>query len=292
MIRIKGRENPPVRLEPEEPVPAHRAVPYHPADPPSRSAHIFLATLVSFLFFLGIALAIGGIERFGPESVRPSSVIGLASGNAEYRKIVEQLEAEKARTAALTDEQSRLQREVLQAKADAEAMVIAAQSQSQQEVAAMTAKMQVLAGAYQTLFERSNMLVNKQAGLIESASKSRQQLAANLSSGKAAATNLLDTFGGLVSMIDPATGARMHAQSDETSRQALAAFDRNISAPMPQIDVSQLGLGMPDLASLLAQINSGQITPDPKVKAHTPAAIAPRAVPPEPTYRGKGGGNQ
>jgi len=253
-------------------------------DPPARrSLWAFVTSGVMAIIFCFLVLI--GYERLVDVPYKISTFIGTVAGNIDYHATAEALEAKQAEAAALAAENERLQLRVLEAEAAKEKAVIAAQAMAQQHIIAANARADAVMKAYTSLYDRANMYQAKTAEVVQGVYRMRQNMVNTLQSGKVGAATMIDIFSPLFSLAgDSRTAAALNAERDRLAREALAGFDADIGTALPQLDLRQLGLGMPDPATLMQQINNG-LTLEPKGPEREAMTPQPRPAPPAPRYR-------
>jgi len=236
----------------------------------------------SFGVTIGVMIALAIWQHNAPEGWRLSQLYGNFEGDVKAAEVATQLEAERAKNAMLMAEQTRMQQTILVTQAWAQQTAAAAQSQAQQEVIAMQTKGQILAQAYQSLYERANQLSMLYAQTGQGVVQARIDLARANQGGNIFAANVADAmkwFGvanGNDRMVDVAHNVR--TQSIEVQMKDI---DNAAARPAPQIDAQAfLAQGLPDPAKAAMAM---RLTPHAAYPA--PLAIAPPPPIPVNPYR-------
>lgn len=237
-----------------------------------------VATYVGVVF--GLLLLISCTQRFAPDGWRPSQLMGHFYGDVMSSQIQASLAAEKSRNAALQEELSRKEREVIAAQTQGQLLLQAAQSQAQQEIEAMKAKAQVAVAAYQTLFERSNQIAMLYAQTAQAFVQMRNDLARSNQGGSTMVATFADVFKGLAMV---SGDEEMYAKADAIKRNVtegqMRELDASMSRAMPNVDARAfIAQGLPDPAQMAAYLNfSPQVTrPAPiEVESRDPFPVTP-----------------
>lgn len=241
----------------------------------------FLGAVPSYVgVTVGLVLVVSCLQHFAPDGWRPSQLMGHFYGDVMASEIQASLAAEKARNAALQEELSRKEREVLAAQTQGQLLVQAAQSQAQQEVEAMKAKAQVAVAAYQTLFERSNQVAVLYAQTAQAFVQMRNDLARSNQGGGTMVATFADVFKGLAMV---SGDDEMYAKADAIKRNVtegqMRELDASMSRAMPHVDARAfIAQGLPDPAQMAAYLNfSPQVNrPAPiEVQERDPYPVAP-----------------
>lgn len=209
-----------------------------------------MSTALSIGGFVGIAI----VQRVAPDGWRPSQVIGHFYGDLASSQIEASLAAEKNKNAALQEELSRKEREVIQAQTQGQLLLQAAQSQAQQEIEAMKAKTQVAVAAYQTLFERSNQVAMLYAQTAQAFVQMRTELARSNQGGGTMVATFADVFKGLAMV---SGDQEMYAKADAIKRNVtegqMRELDASMSRAVPNVDARAfIAQGLPDPAQFAA----------------------------------------
>ncbi len=251
-------------------------VPSVPEKKPGLLRRFWGMATYSFGLSIGVMVALAIWQHNAPEGWRLSQLYGNFEGDVKAAEIATQLEAERAKNAALLAEQTRMQQTILVTQAWAQQAVAAAQSRAQQEVIVMQTKGQILAQAYQSLYERANQLAMLYAQTGQGVVQARIDLARANQGGNILATNVADAmkwFGvanGNERMVEGATNVR--TQSIEVQMRDIEAA---AARPAPQIDPKAfLAQGLPDPAQAATRMT---LAP----QAAFPAP--PPILPPPPT---------
>jgi hypothetical protein len=228
--------------------------PLAPTPSPLRRAVASTVLLGAGVFLAAAALA--AFERFAPVEVKPSTIVGAASGNSTFWQMSEEQAAMQARLRMVNDENVRLQRAVIEAQTQAQERIKAAESQAQQEVLAMQGNVETMSRAYAALYERGNMFAQKSAEIVQSLANTRLQIAHAQQGGKTAIANLSDLVGAFgIAIGDQRLASSAFQVRDAVAQQSQVELEAAMRRGLPQIDLSNWAQGMPDPASLVA---SGQ----------------------------------
>jgi hypothetical protein len=242
--------------------PSHHAhaleplAPYPLAPTPSPLRRAVASTvLIGAAVFLAVA-ALAAFERFAPVAIKPSTIVGAASGNSTFWQMSEEQAALQTRLRMVNDENVRLQRAVIEAQTQAQERIKAAESQAQQEVLAMQGNVESMTRAYSALYERGNMFAQKSAEIVQALANSRLQMASAQQGGKTAIANFSDLVGAFgLAIGDQNLASSAFQVRDAVTQQSQAELDAAMRRGLPQIDLSNWAQGMPDPAALIA---SGQ----------------------------------
>lgn len=244
----------------------------------ARTVWARLAYTVGLLAGLFVAAAVW--QHNAPDGLRISQLIGAFGGDTVSAQIAASLEAEKARTAALNEENERLQMKLIATQTRAQELVAAAQSQAQQEVQAMQGRVQIAAAAYQTLYERSNRLAAAYMQTTQALITTRTEIARGNQGGSTLVANIADLAKGFAMF---SGDSNLYQQADAIKRSTAAAqqqeLDDAVSRNMPNIDARAfVAQGLPDPAQLTASLAFAPQTvrPDPiEVAQRAPMPVSP-----------------
>lgn len=218
-----------------------------------------------------------------PAGVKPSSLLGTAVGNAEFRRLKEVLQATQAEAAALAEEQSRLQREVLAAQADVERVKAASRSLADQEIAAANSRAQTVFEAYKSLYDRSRMVWEAWVKVSHENTTLRSNLSADQQRGRTLSVQGLDVGVAVLSAFGAdEISQRLREQRDELARSSVQEVEAVMNRPLPTSKFTEW-VNLPDPAAMQAGMAAAQLAPQAREAA--PVFVEPRRAPPEAQYR-------
>lgn len=209
-------------------------------------------------------------EKFAPEEWKPSYMIGHFSGATETAHIRAQLDAAVERERRLNEEKARLEIEVKNAETENENLK-----------AQYQARMQQVSLAYQTLYQRANLLAQATVQVQQQAASIVNQMAAESQSGKQAGTMIADLGATIAGMFgEHAMASRWKELARNNRDESLSDIRSELSTRLPTINLDAPALlrNIPqDLASVIATMDQAGAFPSPR--RPVPPPVPYQAVP-------------
>jgi hypothetical protein len=255
---LQNRPNVPFANPNTSPVPPQIIPPQPPIKPPDRPrmgrGNLIILVLAALFFF----------ERLAPEDYKISTLVGGFTGHEEAVALRTRLAETQATVAAQNEENARMQQEVEHYKALLDRRT----------------------KAYETLYQRTNMMAQAYANVAQQFLTMKQQFLQQTQTGRV--TNIVgaDLMAGLAGMFGYKDASnRLHQYGQNARSELVGEVDAEMKRNLSQMsaDIAQWNEGLPDPAAIVRDDYklAETITPEPR-KPAPPKPGAYRETPLEP----------
>jgi hypothetical protein len=196
--------------------------------------------------FFVIAVYIVGVtvERYAPEDLKPSTILGAIEGNKEAVALRTKLAETQATIAAQNEENARMQ----------------------QEIENYRARMERVTEAYRTIYQRTNIMAQAMANVQQQYLVMRQQLAAQSQEGKVGIANLADWVAALGMVAgDPKLAQGALETGSAFRNQAMREVDQTMKQGVAEVSADAWRDGLPDPAEIMVlEDRAAPMAPEPR----------------------------